>query len=156
VRELVLVGLDPAQELAVQRAADAVRAGRSLLVVETAAAADADRMQIANRAMNLTIPESILFEAERITNGQRQKDYGDALTNHERIAGLWNAWFRGRRETGDLTAEEIAALMVLMKIARLQASGTRDSLVDIAGYANVIDKMSQQRADRAARMADEL
>lgn len=111
---------------------------------------------------------SILLEAEKITNGQRQKDYGTALDNHERIARLWNGYIRSTPKVGQLnlfdqeamenllSPEDVAALMILMKVARLQASQTRDSLVDIAGYANVIAKMSGQRQERANRLAQDV
>ncbi len=100
---------------------------------------------------------SILLEAEKITNGQRQKDYGTALDNHERIARLWNAFLQNKGWGHyDLGAEDVAMMMILMKLARAQNEVTEDTLIDIAGYANVIDKMGPQRAARAARLADEL
>ena len=33
--------------------------------------------------------DEILQEAERMINGPRAKDYGDAYLNHERIAKMW-------------------------------------------------------------------
>ncbi len=99
---------------------------------------------------------SILLQAEKITNGQRQKDYGTALDNHERIARFWTAFVRNLGVDFDFEPEHVAEMMILMKIARIQNDITEDGLVDIAGYANVIDKMGPQRAARAARLADEL
>ncbi len=86
---------------------------------------------------------SILLQAEKITNGQRQKDYGNAKSNHDRIAALWTAFLQGRRHPDSpLAADEVAIMMILMKLARLMWSpGHQDTLVDVAGYANVISKM---------------
>lgn len=102
------------------------------------------------------IPMSILLQAEKITNGQRQKDYGTALDNHERIARFWTAFLQNLGYDIVVQPEWVAEMMILMKIARIQNDITEDGLVDIAGYANVIDKMRPQRAERAARLADEL
>jgi len=44
----------------------------------------------------------ILQEAERIINGKRAEDYGDAYENHERIANLWSVIL----ET-DVTPEQV-------------------------------------------------
>lgn len=105
------------------------------------------------------IPMSILLQAEKITNGQRQKDYGTALDNHERIARLWSAFLANDPDqrfglSPTFLPEDVAEMMILMKVARIQNEVTEDGLVDIAGYANVIAKMGPQRAERAARMVD--
>lgn len=98
----------------------------------------------------------ILLQAEKITNGQRQKDYGTALDNHERIARFWTAFVQNLGVNFEFAPEHVAEMMILMKVARIQNEITEDGLVDIAGYANVLDKMGPQRAERALRLADEL
>ncbi|ASJ79753.1 phosphofructokinase [Mycobacterium phage Fameo] len=81
---------------------------------------------------------SILTTAEEIINGQRALDYGDAKENHERIAGLWSAY---KRDT-EFSPEDVAVMMILLKIARLMENGYHnDTVVDIAGYAGVLEKM---------------
>ncbi len=99
---------------------------------------------------------SILLQAEKITNGQRQKDYGTALDNHIRIGRFWTAFVRNLGVDFEFEPEHVAEMMILMKIARIQHDITEDGLIDIAGYSNVIHKMKDQRAARAARLADEL
>lgn len=87
---------------------------------------------------------SILEEAERITrNGQRRQDYGSPLVSHERIAKLWTDIL-----DFPVTAEQVALCMIGLKIARYKNGGTRDSLVDIAGYANCLDMMAEERMGR--------
>ena len=89
------------------------------------------------------IGDSILGEALKIINGHRQDDYGSPEDSFQHIANYWNAYFKqvaDYREEG-LTAEDIAIMMVLFKIARLGHGYTRDSVVDICGYAAIYAAM---------------
>ncbi|AZF93442.1 phosphofructokinase [Mycobacterium phage Centaur] len=80
---------------------------------------------------------SILTTAEEIINGQRAQDYGDAKENHQRIANLWNVY-----AGTELSPEDVAVMMILLKIARFMENGYhQDTVVDIAGYAGVLEKM---------------
>jgi hypothetical protein len=74
--------------------------------------------------------EEILREAEALINGDRANDYGDAKQNLQDIADLWSV-FLGRQ----ITRQEVAVCMVLLKSARLMKSNKEDSWVDICGYA---------------------
>lgn len=88
---------------------------------------------------------SILTTAEEIINGQRAQDYGDAKENHERIATLWAAYKRGV----EFTPEDVAVMMILLKIARFMENGYhQDTVVDIAGYAGVLEKMQLPKEQR--------
>ena len=68
--------------------------------------------------------------AESITH-DRQGDYGDPRVSFDRIALMWSAI------TGaDISAQQVAHMMIALKICRLQHSPNHlDSLVDIVGYA---------------------
>lgn len=89
--------------------------------------------------------ETILQEAQRLVMGDRQHDYGHPRGNYTVIAKLFNAYVDGMAvsdaRTGDgleFDAVDAAALMILMKVGRLATGGPkRDTLVDIAGYAEV-------------------
>ena len=71
-----------------------------------------------------------------MTTGDRRRDYDKATPNHERIARIWNAYIQSRKDpNAELTALDVAHLMILLKIARAVYTPTRDSYVDIAGYA---------------------
>ncbi|ASR86508.1 hypothetical protein SEA_CHANGELING_56 [Mycobacterium phage Changeling] len=88
---------------------------------------------------------SILTQAEEIINGQRAQDYGDALENHQRIASLWNAYLQ--KPTVD--HNDVAVMMILLKIARFMENGYhQDTVVDIAGYAGVLEKMQLPKEER--------
>lgn len=82
--------------------------------------------------------ESILDKAKRITSGDRQKDYGHPKENFKRIADLWNAYLKNRKESGEITVEDIAWMMVLLKIARDQNKPTYDNLLDSIGYVRTL------------------
>jgi hypothetical protein len=79
---------------------------------------------------------NILQTALDVTSGDRRRDYDSATPNHERIARLWNAYIQSRKKPdAELSALDVAHLMILLKIARAVYTPTRDSYVDIAGYA---------------------
>jgi hypothetical protein len=81
-------------------------------------------------------PESILEEAARVTSGDRRRDYDHATPNHARIANLWNSYLISRADrVAMISPLDVATMMILLKIARACHTPTRDSYVDIAGYA---------------------
>lgn len=77
--------------------------------------------------------------ASELVNGPRQKAYGHPLPNHERIAAFWTVRLREKLKDGEvIEPHEAAACVRLVKEARLmETRGHRDSLDDIAGYADV-------------------
>lgn len=80
--------------------------------------------------------KSVLEEAIAVTTGDRRRDYDKATPNHERIARIWNAYIQSRKDAAsELSTLDVAHLMILLKIARAVYTPTRDSYVDIAGYA---------------------
>lgn len=72
-----------------------------------------------------------LDKAKEIVNGARQKNYGKPEKNFKQIAIYWSIYL-----DHDVSATDVALMMVLMKLARLQNKPDHDdSWVDIAGYA---------------------
>lgn len=69
----------------------------------------------------------------------RPKAYGPPERNFTRISRHWNVYLTGKYGAGSaplLEAVDVAAMMALMKIARLEESPAHiDSWVDLAGYA---------------------
>lgn len=71
----------------------------------------------------------------------RPNQYGKPEQNFERIANLWNAHVGNNDDTykpGDIYfhPEDVAIMLALVKIARLEADPTHaDSWIDLAGYA---------------------
>lgn len=72
-----------------------------------------------------------LERAAQAVASDRNRDYGEPEANFGRIASLWSLWL-GR----DISAPDVAALLLLVKVARLAHNVSHlDSWVDIAGYA---------------------
>lgn len=84
----------------------------------------------------------VLKKAEICVCGKREQDYGAPEDNFSRIALLWSAY------TGhSYTAEDVAIMMALLKIARIKTgTGTIDSFVDLAGYAACAGEIATERA----------
>ena len=75
--------------------------------------------------------ESILQEAIRCVCGEREQQYGSPENNFRTISLLWSTYLEM-----DVTPVDVAALMILLKIARVASGhGKKDNWVDIAGYA---------------------
>ncbi|BDU72389.1 DUF6378 domain-containing protein [Mesoterricola silvestris] len=87
-------------------------------------------------------PQSILMEAESLVNGDRQAAYGTPLDNWSRIRDLARA--TGRPGLSQVTCEDLAILMVLVKLARETASPKRDNAVDGAAYFHILDQVRGQ------------
>jgi hypothetical protein len=88
-----------------------------------------------------TTDKSVLQEAEDIINGDRRQSYGGALESFTRIAKLWEPILGT-----DVSAEQVALCMIQLKVARYVNGQQRDSIVDIAGYAGCLEKITNERA----------
>ena len=73
-----------------------------------------------------------LQKAEKCVNGDRDLKYGKPEDSFTVIAGYW-----GKHLNINIKAVDVAVMMCLFKIARLETSGFEDldSWVDLAGYA---------------------
>jgi hypothetical protein len=84
--------------------------------------------------------EDILDIASRITRGDRQSSYGPPDQDFRRTADMITAMLRHKLADGQqFETWEIAQMMIVIKLSRLQHSKKRDSVVDIAGYARCMD-----------------
>jgi hypothetical protein len=79
----------------------------------------------------------ILQEAARLTAKDRQNIYGDPRTNHCRIADLWTTYLDYQ-----ITPQQVAICMALVKIARLMETETLDSFIDLAAYASIAGEIA--------------
>lgn len=88
---------------------------------------------------------SVLDEASRTINGERQDQYGKPEDCFALIANYWTTYLgsRGYLQEGQigLHKEDVAMLMVLFKIAREAHSHKRDNIVDLCGYAGIYGDM---------------
>lgn len=91
---------------------------------------------------------SVLKEANTIIYGDREKTYGHPSKNLKTIAKMWNAYLVAcgvaTEGEGELIDKDVATMMVLLKTARLANDPShRDSLVDICGYAALIERCDE-------------
>lgn len=88
--------------------------------------------------------ETILDEAKGLIYGDRQDQYGDALTSFGNIADGWSV-IAGT----EITAEQVCMMMGWLKMMRLLNQPTHhDSVVDLAGYAGCYEKVLKAREAR--------
>ena len=94
---------------------------------------------------------NVLEEAQKIIYGDREKTYGKPSKNLGTIAQMWTAYvnssvgdvFNAEGEPIELIIDpkDVAIMMVLLKAARLANDQShRDSVVDICGYAALIER----------------
>ena len=75
----------------------------------------------------------VLSEAERCVCGHREQDYGTPEDSLQKIGTFWTAYLNYAVK---IDAEDVAAMMALLKIARISENPEHmDSWVDLAGYA---------------------
>lgn len=86
--------------------------------------------------------KEILEKAAECVCGQREQDYGSPENNFETIGLLWSTYINAAHPSytekfplNGITAKDVAAMMALLKIARIASGNTEDSFVDLAGYA---------------------
>lgn len=93
-----------------------------------------------------------LEEALKVINGERQTMYGSPEDNFQIIANFWTTYLRAKgriMESVFITRDDVAMLMCLLKIAReAGGAGSRDNLVDLAGYAGLYADMIHKAVDK--------
>ena len=89
--------------------------------------------------------ESTLEEAQRLVHGNRGEDYGHPLDDFTKTARMW-AVILGC----DVSAEQVGLCMACVKISRQMNRPKRDNMVDLAGYAETVQMVIEERQRRAA------
>lgn len=83
---------------------------------------------------------TILDTAKQIVAGDRQQDYGSCVESFERIAAFWSTYLGVA-----VTAKDVSAMLILMKVSRSKTSDKLDTPVDIAGYAECMGQIISHR-----------
>ncbi len=81
----------------------------------------------------------VCSKAASLVTGARAATHGPMKDNHDKIALIWGAYLRARRDPdAPLMSSDVTHMMCLLKIARTQ-TGTinADDYVDLAGYAGL-------------------
>ena len=77
-------------------------------------------------------------QALKILYGDRMDAYGDPEESHERIARYWSLWLGHY-----VTAHDVAIMMILFKISREQNNHKDDNMVDVIGYASIVNEIEK-------------
>ena len=89
--------------------------------------------------------EEILKKARDLITGDRNETHGDAFQNHAEIAEFWNIFLDKKlKPMASITAEDVALMMVLMKISR-NTQGKKnnlDNFIDMCGYAAIAGEIN--------------
>jgi hypothetical protein len=76
----------------------------------------------------------ILDEAKQLTTGDRHVTYGPPDADFARTAGMLNALF-GHKLSSPFLPQDVAKLVICIKLSRSVWNDKRDNYTDIAGYA---------------------
>ena len=77
--------------------------------------------------------KELLMRAHTLVRGDRERDYGDKVKNHNNIAKLWSAYLDAH-----ITAHDVAIMMTLLKVARTKLGEvSEDTYVDMAAYGAI-------------------
>lgn len=94
-----------------------------------------------------TAPSAEVLERAARAVYEREENYGDPLKHFDHIAGLWRSFFGW-----DVTGEQVALAMVLLKLSRLyRTPGHEDSAVDVAGYIEAYSMVVRGRDEQKSR-----
>ena len=96
----------------------------------------------------MTRAQDILRDAATIVSGPRQSQHGPDREDFDKIAEIWNAYLRIRREPAvPLDAEDVATMMELLKTARSQCGAYNpDDYLDKCGYGGISGEIAARKA----------
>ena len=86
----------------------------------------------------LTTDPTIAVDALRLVDEDRREKYGDYEENLSRIAGMWSSYLGT-----DISAMDVALMMVLLKTSRAKAGYARDNAVDGVAYFLIHDSLAR-------------
>lgn len=90
--------------------------------------------------------EEMLNQVKATVCGSREQAHGNPHGTFERIAKAWSAYLNV-----ELTAADVAVMMILFKTARLKGNPKHeDSWVDIAGYAACGAEITEEEREISA------
>ena len=88
---------------------------------------------------------SIADDAKSAVHGSRHEVYGHPLQDFQRIAELWAVVLNI-----NVTPKQVGLCMIALKLAREVYKHQRDTLVDIAGYAECLQMIEEKLQEPVA------
>lgn len=88
---------------------------------------------------------NVLEEANKLVHGDRNADYGHPIDDFTRTAQMWSAILGVT-----VSAEQVGLCMCAVKISRQCNKPKADNLVDLAGYAETVNMVINERGRREA------
>lgn len=82
--------------------------------------------------------QSILLQADKIVNGDRNEQYGDHNVAFEEYRTILKATFGI-----DLTSAQICKVLMAIKLGRIKYKYKEDSLVDLCGYTEILNRLEK-------------
>lgn len=89
--------------------------------------------------------ETVCQEAQRLVYGDRGETYGHPLDDFSKTATMWAVLLGA-----PVSAEQVALCMMALKMSRQMYQPKRDNIVDIAGYAECLQRIVNERKRRGA------
>ena len=84
------------------------------------------------------------MRAAELVGGERDRQHGAMLENHENIARLWSAYLEV-----EITAVQAALMLNLLKVARTKTGDFNlDDYLDMAGYSGCAGEIASRMEDR--------
>jgi hypothetical protein len=90
--------------------------------------------------------EDVLIEANSLVYGNRQASYSHPMDDYTRTSALWNTILADKLKES-LTAEDAIMCMIMVKASRQVHKHKRDNLVDMAGYAQCMQRVVMRRKE---------
>ncbi len=85
--------------------------------------------------------KEFLARAGTLVAGDREKDYGDKVHNHNNIAKLWSAYL-----DVEVRAHDVAIMMTLLKVARTKLGAvSKDTYIDMSAYSAIAGEIKWRK-----------
>lgn len=85
------------------------------------------------------LPRDILTRGRSIVDGERQEQHGDPVPNLERVARGWSIICEA-----EISAHQVALMMVWFKVVRESRNHNADNLDDIEGYTDIARRVVEE------------
>lgn len=91
---------------------------------------------------------TILADAEACVCRDRESSYGSPSRNFKVAANMLADYISGKREPLDIEPKDVAAMMCIIKLARISTGSIKaDNWIDLAGYAAIGGELEGRRGD---------